>query len=119
MLSNNRMQDQIMLTTPPFTNQFGNSYFNVVLFVILHVLCGSLVLFILLPCKNIYFKSSLVLDSHILPFVYIGFFCLLMGSFGTLVFSDPGYVMTNNSSLVDLIDKKIKINEYCPVCIVS
>jgi len=76
MLSNIHKQDQITLTTPPFTNQSGNCYFNVVLFVILHLVCGSLVLFILLPCKNIYLKYFSFRQSNITFCVYSYFLYL-------------------------------------------
>jgi len=53
MLSNKHLIDETIFTTPPFTNKLGNSYFNVIFFIALHVAAESIVFFFLLPCNYI------------------------------------------------------------------
>ena len=54
MLSNKQITEETIFSTPPFTNKLGNSYFNVIFFIALHVAAESIVFFMLLPCNYIW-----------------------------------------------------------------
>ena len=81
--------------------------FNSVMFICLHVIFECLLFFLLLPkLKN---------DSF-----YMVFFILIISlfiSFFIMNRSDPGFLEAkDNLTWLQMVEKKIHINEYCPYC---
>jgi hypothetical protein len=57
-------------------------------------------------------------NSYLMIF-YVTLLIIVFGSFSYLIFSDPGFLKNRNAvNLLDLVENKVKINDYCPVCVV-
>ncbi len=115
MLSYNANSDGISLL-PPLTKS-NKSFFNVSLFFILHVCLEGLAFFTLLPC--IINQINLDFQNYLMNYFYIFIFVIVMLTFFVLIFSDPGYELNKKEiKLLDLVESKVKLNDYCPICVV-
>ena len=91
-----------------FFIQKSNSVFYAILFVTLHLLFSSLVFFYLLP----FFNSTFLYFSYLLSLF------IVFSVYFFMIFYQTGITSNNNKTLLELVEKNININEYCPYCIV-
>lgn len=90
-----------------FFDQKNNGIFNSNLFIILHIICESVIYLIILPYVDTF--------RNILMF-YI-FTLLLVITFCMVHFSDPGKIICEeNRSWLELAESKVYLNDYCPYC---
>jgi hypothetical protein len=101
----------------PGLSKIEKNYFNLIFFVIIHLLLETFTFFLLLPRKNI-FISFIDVHSTSFTLLYLSIFLFLFTYFVSLIYSDPGVIKKKfNYSLLQLIENNIKINNYCPYCI--
>lgn len=93
----------------PLLTKHEKSYFNVILFILLHLIFESLVFIFLIPAIN---KNSLAV-------LYSLMLLWLAGHYMFLLKSNPGYKNKEYNSLIDLVEDKQKVEEYCSICIVN
>jgi len=113
MININTVKCNLCVVKPPLEKLERNNI-NIYFFVMIHFIFEAFVLiFILLP------EFPLSLSYKILTFLYITLFCVILWNHLYLVFSDPGFLRnTSKLSLLKLVEKNLKVHDYCPVCVV-
>lgn len=113
MLNLSSIKCYLCVIKPPLEKVERNNY-NIIFFVIVHFLFESFVtFFILLP------KFSTSVFFQIITYIYILLFCVIFANHWFLVYSDPGFLKNmSRLTLLNLVEKNLKINDYCPVCVV-
>ena len=103
----------LITDTKPMKLCFQNSkskttIFNSKMFIILHLLCETIIYFVLLPYVN--FSLFNVIAFYVLiSTLTIVFVCVYL--------SDPGQIKCNdNRTWLQLVEDKTFINDYCPYC---
>ena len=113
MLNVDSLKCFLCVVKPPLDKSERNNY-NIILFVGIHFFFEIFVIiFILLPQfrTNQFYK--------IMTFIYISLFCVIVTNHLFLVYSDPGFLKNSSKlTLLKLVEKNLKINDYCPICIV-
>ena len=86
----------------------NNTKFSFVIFIIMHLICELLIYFSLLPYLN----------SFLLNIIFCTLVILITLFFIILSQSNPGIVNCSNKNItwLELIEKNIYINDYCPYC---
>ena len=86
----------------------NNTKLSFVIFIIMHLICESLIYFSLLPYLN----------SFLLNIIFCTLVILITLFFIILSQSNPGIVNCSNKNItwLELIEKNIYINDYCPYC---
>lgn len=113
MININTVKCNLCVVRPPLEKLERNNY-NIYFFVSIHLIFEAFVLiFLLLPLFTI------SLTYKILTFLYVTLFCVIFWNHLFLVFSDPGFLRnTSKLSLLKLVEKNLKVHDYCPVCVV-
>lgn len=114
MISQSSVKCNLCVVKPPLEKVEPNIY-NILFFLIIHFVFETFILYeVLLP----YYESSLL--YRILTYLYVSLFTLIIWNHLYLVYSDPGFLKnTSKLSLLKLVEKNIKVHDYCPVCVVS
>ena len=86
----------------------NNKNLSFIMFIIIHILCEFLIYFSILPYLN-----SFILDKIFYILVFLLFLLFIIISQ-----KDPGIVhcLDKNITWLELIEKNIYINDYCPYC---